>query len=299
MTADAAAVGTQPVATPATAAGQGPSSIYELFMGIMTIASLVIMVLILIVRVPEVDAILTGTDTLLCLLFLVDFARSLKRAPDKSAYLFGARPGRTLPQGVLDLLSSIPSIGFFRFFRVFRLARVARILRAKGAKTLAKEFLARRGESAIYIIALAAMLVLVVGSSLIAFVEPYAEGHNIDNGADAFWWAFVTITTVGYGDRFPVTEGGRVVGMLTMAVGIGIFGVLTSYLSSVFMAPPPPAEPAEGAEMAETADTTATRPSPTSSVGAIDDVAAQLAAVRAELADLRRLLEARSSGPVG
>jgi voltage-gated potassium channel Kch len=286
MTAEAVAVTATPrTGVPAPAEHQEQSSLYELFMGLMTIMSLVIMFLTLVVRNDDVDAILTGTDTLLCIMFLFDFARSLKVAPSKSAYLFGPRPGRTLPQGVLDLLSSIPSVGIFRFFRVFRLARVARILRARGAKSLAKEFLARRAESAIYIIAVLAMLVLVIGSSLIAFVEPDAEGANIEDGGDAFWWAFVTITTVGYGDRFPVTEGGRLVGMLTMAVGIGIFGVLTSYLSSLFMAPPEtpgqddaPGSPAE--------------PPP-------DEVAAQLAAVRAELADLRRLLETRTSGPVG
>jgi voltage-gated potassium channel Kch len=279
MTADASAIATG--RGPATTDGQrSESSIYELFMGIMTIASLVIMVLILVVRVPEVDAILVSTDTLLCLLFLVDFVRSLKRAPDKSAYVFGAQPGRTLPRGLLDLLSSIPGIGVFRFFRVFRLARVARILKAKGAKSLATEFLARRGESAIYIIALAAMFVLVVGSSMIAFVEPSVDDSNIKTGADAFWWAFVTITTVGYGDRFPVTEIGRFVGMMTMAVGIGIFGVLTSYLSSVFMAPP------------ETATDDAGAADPSG-----DAVAAELSAVRAELADLRRLLESRSGDP--
>ena len=78
----------------------------------------------------------------------------------------------------------------------------------------------------------------------------------------------MTITTVGYGDRFPVTDMGRLVGMLTMAVGIGIFGVLTSFLSATFMAPPKPPE--------------GTPPEPT-----MADLADELAALRRELADLR------------
>lgn len=305
MTAQAV-VATAARGTGAPAAAEQPqqkSSLYELFMGLLTIMSLVIMFLLLVVRTPEVDAILLGTDTLLCIIFLIDFAKSLRAAPDRPAYLFGPRPGRTLPQGLFDLLSSIPSIGFFRFFRVFRLARVARLLRARGAKSLAREFIARRGESALYIIAIAALLVLVVGSSMIAFVEPKVDGANIKTGADAFWWAFVTITTVGYGDRYPVTEGGRLVGMITMAVGIGIFGVLTSYLSSVFIAAP---DASEG-EATESTATTATAPTDAAaSSGAVtatatavappDALVAELAAVRAELADLRRLLEARSGG---
>ena len=237
-------------------------------MGVLTIMSLGVMAFALIVRVQQVDSILASVDSLLCIVFLFDFLRSVRRAPDVKAYLFGERPGRTLPTGVLDLLSSIPSIGIFRFFRVFRLARVARIVEAKGAKGLAKEFIARRAESAVYLIALASLLVLLFGSTAIAFIEPPAPDANILTGGDAFWWAFVTITTVGYGDRFPVTEWGRFVGMLTMAVGIGIFGVLTSYLSSLFMASP---KPAVGAAAEPT----------------MADLAAELAAVRQELAALR------------
>jgi voltage-gated potassium channel len=244
------------------------SSMYELFMGILTIMSLGVMAFKLLVRVPEVDAILGAVDTLFCVIFLVDFARSLSRAPSKRAYLFGNRPGRTLPTGVLDLLGSIPSVGVFRAFRVFRLARVARIVKARGAKALAREFIDRRAESAIYVIVLASLLVLLLGSSAIAFIEPGVDGANIQSGSDAFWWAFVTITTVGYGDRFPVTEIGRFVGILTMVVGIGIFGVLTSFLSATFRAPPTPPE--------------GSPPEPT-----MADLAAELAAVRRELEAMR------------
>lgn len=263
------------------------SSIYELFMGLMTIMSLAVMALIILVQSPEVDAILFGADTLFCIIFLSDFALSLKRAPDRRAYLFGERPGRSLPTGVVDLLGSIPSVGIFRAFRIFRLARLARLLRAKGSKALATEFINRRAESAIYIIIVAAMLVLLLGSSLVALVEPGVEGANIQTGADAFWWAWVTITTVGYGDRFPVTEGGRVVGMLTMAVGIGIFGVLTSYLSTIFMAPPKAEESPAGSDTA-------------SAPAATEAILSELTAMRAELAELRQALAAappRNPGP--
>jgi voltage-gated potassium channel len=270
--------------SPAPVVAEDESSIYELFMGLMTIASLVVMFFILVVRVPQVDAILVSTDTLFCIIFIFDFARSLLRAPDRRAYLLGPRPGRSLPTGVLDLLGSIPSVGIFRVFRVFRLARIARILRARGARSLALEFVRRRAEAAIYIIVVASLSVLVIGSCAIAYVEPSAEGSNIKTGGDAFWWAFVTITTVGYGDRFPVTEGGRLVGMVTMAVGIGIFGVLTSYLSSIFLAPREEDDPAP-----------ASAPVPVEPAGeAGGAVAAELAALRAEMAELRRLLEPRA-----
>jgi hypothetical protein len=193
----------------------------------------------------------------------------------------------------------IPSIGVLRIFRVFRLVRINRIVKERGARALAREFVERRAEAALYVIVIASMFVLLLGSSAIAFIEPKAPDSNIKTGGDAFWWAFVTITTVGYGDRFPVTPSGRFVGMLTMAVGIGIFGVLTSYLSSLFLAPPakedapeePPPAPAD--VPASTApDGRAASATSAPSEGHGLDVADELRALRAELADVRRLLDA-------
>jgi hypothetical protein len=276
MTADPVAVA--PLDRPAPVANESP--VYELFIGLMTIISLIIMFFNVVVRRPEVEAILASTDTLVCLLFLFDFARSYRRAAIKTVYMFGERPGRTLPRGLFDLLGSIPAVGIFRAFRIFRLARLARMVRASGSRGLALAFFKRRAESALYVIILASFVVLLLGSSLIAYVEPAAEGSNIKTGGDAFWWAFVTITTVGYGDRFPVTDAGRFVGMLTMAVGIGIFGVLTSFLSTLFLAPPDEAE-------TKTDTTAGAEPDP---------VTTELVALRAEMADLRRLLEVRERG---
>ena len=97
--------------TAADRPGSGGNSMYELFMGFMTITSLIVMALLLLVRVPEVQTILASTDTLFCLFFLADFGRSVVRAPDRRAYLVGDRPGRSLPTGIIDLLGSIPAIG--------------------------------------------------------------------------------------------------------------------------------------------------------------------------------------------
>lgn len=57
---------------------------------------------------------------------------------------------------------------------------------------------------------------------------------NIKNGYDAIWWAICTITTVGYGDKFPITDGGRIVSTLLMISGIGLFGALVGYVSNIF-----------------------------------------------------------------
>jgi voltage-gated potassium channel len=83
------------------------------------------------------------------------------------------------------------------------------------------------------LIAVAATLFL--GAWLVLLFEENARGSNIHDYPDALWWAIVTVTTVGYGDRFPVTEGGRVVAVILMLVGIGLIGVLTATVASLFV----------------------------------------------------------------
>jgi voltage-gated potassium channel len=82
---------------------------------------------------------------------------------------------------------------------------------------------------------IAAAATLVIGAWLVLLFEENAKGSNIHNYPDALWWAVVTVTTVGYGDRFPVTGGGRTVAVILMLVGIGLIGVLTATVASVFI----------------------------------------------------------------
>jgi voltage-gated potassium channel len=76
---------------------------------------------------------------------------------------------------------------------------------------------------------------LFIGAWLVLLFEEKAKGSNIHDYPDALWWAIVTVTTVGYGDRYPITEGGRVVAVILMLVGIGLIGVLTATVASVFI----------------------------------------------------------------
>jgi voltage-gated potassium channel len=58
---------------------------------------------------------------------------------------------------------------------------------------------------------------------------------NIKTAEDAIWWAYATITTVGYGDKYPVTTGGRIIAAMLMTTGVGLFGTFTAYVSSWFV----------------------------------------------------------------
>jgi voltage-gated potassium channel len=79
------------------------------------------------------------------------------------------------------------------------------------------------------------ILVLGFASFTIVRFEAPAREANIITATDAIWWSLVSMTTVGYGDRFPVTQQGRLVAVMLMLVGISLFSVLTSYLSRGFI----------------------------------------------------------------
>ncbi len=155
------------------------------------------------------------------------------------------------------------------------------MLRGQARERLIKDVIDNRGQYAIFITILAAFIVLSVSTVLVLQFESKSPDANITTGGDALWWGLVTITTVGYGDYFPVTALGRMTGVFVMFAGVGIIGSLASILASVLV--PPPKEQVE---------TTAESP-PTA--GANDAVATQLDNIRAELAALRESLADRPS----
>jgi len=216
---------------------------YNLFILVLTLFSLLVMVLLLLPLGPQSRQLLQGYDFVICLIFLGDFVYSLTGSHPRRQYFVYER-------GWLDLLGSIPTLGFFeltallRLARISRLARVTRLLRGNNRKELVRDMIVNRGQYASFITLLAAGMILSTASFLVLQFESRSPDSNIKTGADAIWWGFVTITTVGYGDRFPVTLAGRLVGLFVMLTGVGIIAALASILASVLVPAPPPDEDA-------------------------------------------------------
>jgi voltage-gated potassium channel len=100
-------------------------------------------------------------------------------------------------------------------------------------RTLIKD----RAGSALYALLLMGVFVLQFGSLTMLYLEQDAPGANITTASDALWYTIVTISTVGYGDQFPVTNAGRFAGTLMIVLGVAIFGTFTGYLANLFLAP--------------------------------------------------------------
>lgn len=192
----------------------------------------VIVVLIAEVTLPlskESRQILAYADFAVCLIFLTEFFVRLSAAESKREYL---------KWGWIDLISSIPTVGELRWGRAARLLRLIRVLRLMQRANFLKEyFTKRRPESVLSIVVLSALLLQVVASLAILHFERDPES-NIKSGGEALWWSLVTMTTVGYGDFYPVTLGGRVIAAVLMVVGVSLFATLSGFLASSFLKPP-------------------------------------------------------------
>ena len=217
---------------------RGHGNAYAIFILVLTVESLFVMVGLLLPVSQATRETLEVWDALICLIFLLDFAYNLATTHPRRTYLIDR-------YGWLDLIGSLPSLGLFQLGPLLRLARVARLVRITRAlggqqgRALVRDIVRNRGQYALLVTLLLILIVLTTSSVLILQFESSSPNANITTGGDALWWSVVTITTVGYGDHFPVTTLGRITAVFVMFAGIGIIGALASILASLLVSPPP------------------------------------------------------------
>lgn len=132
-----------------------------------------------------------------------------------------------LPMFIPFDLRFIRAVRLFRLFRLFKIGRYSQSLR-----TLGKVLKSKKED--LLITAFIVFILLVVASSLMYFVENKAQPEAFSSIPTAMWWGVITLTTVGYGDIYPVTMAGKVLGSIISILGIGIFALPTGILASGF-----------------------------------------------------------------
>jgi voltage-gated potassium channel len=207
---------------------------FDLFVAVLAVISIINIFLYYFIATTSIRYVIVSIDKLLSFIFLVDFFRLLAKADSKSGYFFKGK-------GWADLLASLP-FPQLKLLRLFRVGKAYRMTKRVGLKTVLRRFFKNRANGALYLISFLILLLLEFASIAILAAEGSNPEANIKTASDAIWWVYVTITTVGYGDRFPVTNTGREIGMLVMLAGVGLFGVLTGFLANKFLTPDSPRE---------------------------------------------------------
>ncbi len=147
------------------------------------------------------------------------------------------------PYALIDLLSFLPfyipaiipvDLRFLRILRLFRLIRVMKLGRYSEAMKTFEVVIAKSKEKLILVLSIL-FIVLVLASSLMYYAEHDAQPEKFASIPAAMWWAIVTLATIGYGDVYPVTMLGKVIGSVVVITGIAIFALPTAILSAGFI----------------------------------------------------------------
>jgi voltage-gated potassium channel len=202
---------------------------YEIFIALVSLLSIFNLVFELLPSMnPESVHVVESIDLALIFVFLFDFGYRITTTRSKSYYFFHG-------YGWADLLSCVPQL---QFLRLFRIVKTYRLVKKKDTKTIIDYLSYQRAEAALYILIFCVIIIIQFGASVVLIAESNSAEANITNADSALWWAYETVTSVGYGDVYPVTTEGRLLGAIVMATGVGVFATLAGYLSNKLLTPP-------------------------------------------------------------
>ncbi|PTA51753.1 ion transporter [Shewanella morhuae] len=196
----------------------------------MMILSLLSVIIVLVMTFGRLDSetyrLLFFIDSGICMIFMLNFFIGLIRARDKLFFI---------KHHWVDFVASIPAIEALRMARLFQILRVIRLIRM--SRSLLLPLIKQRKQTTLASLLVAMVTILALASVIMLIVESGTEGANIQTAEQAIWWALVTISTVGYGDYYPVSTAGHIIGGIVIISGVSFFGVISGYMASVFVAP--------------------------------------------------------------
>lgn len=172
---------------------------------------------------PDEEAQLLVAEWVITLIFAGEFFGRLWAAYDRRAYLRGHW---------IDLVSVVPPA---RGLRPLRLLRLLRLVRAFAGVSRAMAHVPRLAKHRGLVWMVAAWAAVTVLASIALYIAENGTNQAIANPFDALWWGVVTLTTVGYGDVYPVTVEGRMAAMVLMLLGIGLYSAITAAVTSYFL----------------------------------------------------------------
>lgn len=214
-----------------------PSKIFDIIIQILIILSIVSFSIATIPTLSKTaQTYLDYFEIFTVAIFTVEYIIRIYTAENKIRYIFSF-------YGIIDLLSILPfylstfidlrSVKILRLFRLFRLLKLI-----KYNKTLSRFNLAlKSAKEEIIIFIIAVLIIFYLASVGIYYFENEAQPEHFSSIFASMWWAVVTLTTVGYGDVYPITVGGKIFTVIILLIGLGVVsipaGIIATALTSV------------------------------------------------------------------
>ena len=209
-----------------------PGKIFDIFIQSLIVLSLISFSIDTLPDLSEnIKRLLKITEAIVVVIFTVEYLLRLFIADKKLQFVFSF-------YGLIDLFAILPfyvargiDLRSVRIFRLFRLVRAFKIFRySKAIQRFKIAFLEVKEELTLFLVATG--FLLFITSVGIYYFENSAQPEQFKSVFHCLWWAIVTLTTVGYGDVYPVTVGGKIFTSFIVIIGLGIIAVPTGLVAS-------------------------------------------------------------------
>ncbi len=180
---------------------------------------------------PQTRSLLYGIEVFCVIVFTIEYLLRIFVADSKPKFIFSFF-------GIIDLLAILPfylsfgidlrSLRALRFLRLFRVLKLVRYNRAMNHFTRA----IKSAKEEILLFVFITLMLIYFSAVGIYYFEHEAQPEHFSSIFDSLWWAIITLTTVGYGDVYPITVGGKVFTFIILLIGLGIVAIPTGIISS-------------------------------------------------------------------